>query len=58
MNKQLKLRAVFIVIPATVTLGGNDLRARGEFTINRGEYAARRRHHRRRRHRLRGTVSE
>jgi polyisoprenoid-binding protein YceI len=27
-----------IVIPATVTLGGNDLRARGEFTVNRGDY--------------------
>ena len=27
-----------IVIPATVTLGGGDLRARGEFTVNRGDY--------------------
>ena len=27
-----------IVIPATVTLSGNDLRARGEFTVNRGDY--------------------
>src|SRR3982751_2143031 len=27
-----------IVIPVTVTLGGSDLRARGEFTINRGDY--------------------
>src|SRR5947209_9912408 len=27
-----------IVIPATVTLCGNDLRARGEFTVNRGDY--------------------
>ena len=27
-----------IVIPATVTLSGSDLRARGEFTINRGDY--------------------
>ncbi|HYX41463.1 MAG TPA: YceI family protein [Pyrinomonadaceae bacterium] len=27
-----------IVIPATVTLSGNDLRARGEFTVNRNDY--------------------
>jgi polyisoprenoid-binding protein YceI len=27
-----------IVIPATVTLSGNELRARGEFTVNRGDY--------------------
>jgi polyisoprenoid-binding protein YceI len=27
-----------IVIPVTVTLSGSDLRARGEFTINRGDY--------------------
>ena len=27
-----------IVIPATVTLSGSDLRARGEFTINRSDY--------------------
>ena len=27
-----------IVIPATVTLSGNDLRARGEFTVNRSDY--------------------
>ena len=27
-----------IVIPTTVTLSGNDLRARGEFTVNRGDY--------------------
>lgn len=27
-----------IVIPATVTLGGGELRARGEFTISRGDY--------------------
>jgi polyisoprenoid-binding protein YceI len=27
-----------IVIPATVTLSGGDLRARGEFTIDRGDY--------------------
>jgi polyisoprenoid-binding protein YceI len=27
-----------IIIPATVTLSGSDLRARGEFTIDRGDY--------------------
>jgi polyisoprenoid-binding protein YceI len=27
-----------VVIPATVTLSGGDLRARGEFTIDRGDY--------------------
>lgn len=27
-----------IVIPAVVTLNGNDLRAKGEFTINRGDF--------------------
>ena len=27
-----------IVIPATVTLSGNELRARGEFTVKRGDY--------------------
>ena len=27
-----------IVIPAAVMLSGNDLRARGEFTVNRGDY--------------------
>jgi len=27
-----------VVIPATVTLSGSDLRARGEFTIDRGDY--------------------
>ena len=27
-----------VVIPATVTVSGNDLRARGEFTIDRGDY--------------------
>lgn len=27
-----------VVIPADVTLGGDGLRARGEFTINRGDY--------------------
>jgi polyisoprenoid-binding protein YceI len=27
-----------IVIPATVTVSGSDLRARGEFTVNRGDY--------------------
>jgi polyisoprenoid-binding protein YceI len=27
-----------IVIPATVMLSGNELRARGEFTVNRGDY--------------------
>lgn len=27
-----------IVIPATVTLSGSDLKARGEFTINRDDY--------------------
>jgi polyisoprenoid-binding protein YceI len=27
-----------IIIPATVMLSGSDLRARGEFTINRGDY--------------------
>ena len=27
-----------VVIPATVTVSGNDLRARGEFTVDRGDY--------------------
>ncbi len=27
-----------VVIPATVTLDGNDLRAKGEFTINRKDF--------------------